>query len=468
MVRGLTGNAKRSLVALALFFFTFLASEYLFDDVMGLFVAPEAVVIAQSYILGASVIGMLIFPLLNRRFGERVHKAAAVISVVLYVICMVVIVLHPDATTTQVAGFIAFIMLGMVGGSAHWTAALALDGSPYLSRSIGCAYAAGLLLQFALNALANIVVAEVVILIAATACMMFLLVRAAPIEDGAIPNALNAPEPANHKLLLRTDGCMVGVVALMAVLFATLDNVITLANAAGSVDVAAWPRLFLAASGVAAGFLFDIDRRRYMPLITLCIALLSTLALIVVEAGIDYLVCLFIFYISSGFFVVFFTTVFLSLAPRLPVPELWAAMGRLANNATAVVIGIPSVVLVSSGNIVLIIVVDLLLFVGITVLFFLSDSLRPSDRFAAASSSAPSTDALTTAERFDEFSARHDLTSREREVLELVVDTEMPLKQIAAKMDISTRMLQRYLSTLYEKTGVQSRVGLTRRFWDEG
>lgn len=47
----------REIICLALFFFTFLACEYLLDVRMAEFVSPNEVVIYESLVIGASVIG---------------------------------------------------------------------------------------------------------------------------------------------------------------------------------------------------------------------------------------------------------------------------------------------------------------------------------------------------------------------------------------------------------------------------
>lgn len=94
---------------------------------------------------------------------------------------------------------------------------------------------------------------------------------------------------------------------ILACLFSTLDNVVTLSNAHGTIAVQTWPRLFLAASGLAAGLIFDLAERRYMGLVMLGIAVLSTISILAVEAGADPNLGLVVFYPSSGFFVTFFT-----------------------------------------------------------------------------------------------------------------------------------------------------------------
>ena len=55
-------------------------------------------------------------------------------------------------------------------------------------------------------------------------------------------------------------------------------------------------------------------------------------------------------------------------------------------------------------------------------------------------------------------------TSREVDVLMSVTQDERPLKQVAEELGISMRMVQRHLSSIYQKTGTQTRAGLTKAF----
>ena len=58
----------------------------------------------------------------------------------------------------------------------------------------------------------------------------------------------------------------------------------------------------------------------------------------------------------------------------------------------------------------------------------------------------------------------YGLTPREAEVLVLVTADERALKEIASEMDISLRMLQKHLTSIYKKTDTQTRAGLTKKF----
>ena len=65
-------------------------------------------------------------------------------------------------------------------------------------------------------------------------------------------------------------------------------------------------------------------------------------------------------------------------------------------------------------------------------------------------------------ERLQVFSKEYSLTARETEVFCLLVNTEDTLQVIAENLYISRRTLERYISAIYEKTGVKSRIGLIR------
>ena len=73
-----------ALLALALFTFAFLAAEFRFDVNVGLLAGAERVVIAQGFILGASVLGFIGYaPLLGlaQRKGHSLAAANAAVPV---------------------------------------------------------------------------------------------------------------------------------------------------------------------------------------------------------------------------------------------------------------------------------------------------------------------------------------------------------------------------------------------------
>ena len=470
----------QSLSALALFTFAFLGSEFFFDSRIGLFISAEGVVGAQAMILGASVVGFLAYALISKLAGER--RALRAVEAVGAIAALVTIAVAESALAMQIAGCIAFFLLGSLGAEAHWSMARAFEGSPSLAKGAGAAYATGILLQFLSNQFVPAGMADAAVLCVGVAA---LAVFAAAGERNGESAGQKAGEPATPKSSEQAAAdspqqtapggaktairavWLLALVVLLACMFSTLDNVVTLANAQGSISVETWPRLFLAASGLAAGVLFDIRERRYMGFIMFAVTVLSTISILAVEAGASPVIGLIVFYLSSGFFVTFFTTTFLQLAPRMRTPQLWAGMGRAANNLCAFTVSGVSMMLTQSG-IAAVMIASLILFVLVSVafvgagLFRLPSTVgeREAIKAGLAAAAAP-----TLEEMQAEFISRSGLTPREEEVLRAVTADERPLKQVADDLGISLRMVQRHLTNIYGKTDTQTRAGLTRAFF---
>lgn len=106
----------------------------------------------------------------------------------------------------------------------------------------------------------------------------------------------------------------------MACVFSTLDNAVTLRHTADT-DIGKWPRLLLAASGLAAGAA-DIRKRKFMAMMMYCVMLLSVICVVVLKLGGSFLIGLLVFYFSAGFFAVF-------LPPAFGFRLLYADAGAL-------------------------------------------------------------------------------------------------------------------------------------------
>lgn len=457
----------QSLSALALFTFAFLGSEFFFDSRIGLLISAEGVVGAQAMILGASVVGFLSYAPISKLAGGR--RALRAVEAVGAIAALVTIAAAESALAMQIAGCITFFLLGSLGAEAHWSMARAFEGSPSLAKGAGAAYAAGILLQFLSNQFVPAGMADAAVLCVGVAALA--VFAAAGERDGesagqAAADSSQQATPDAAKPAIRAVW-LLALVVLLACMFSTLDNVVTLANAQGSISVETWPRLFLAASGLAAGVLFDIRERRYMGFIMFAVTVLSTISILAVEAGASPVIGLIVFYLSSGFFVTFFTTTFLQLAPRMRTPQLWAGMGRAANNLCAFTVSGVSMMLTQSG-IAAVMIASLILFVLVSVafvgagLFRLPSTVGEREAIQAGLAAAA---APTLEEVQARFISRSGLTPREEEVLRAVTADERPLKQVADDLGISLRMVQRHLTSIYSKTDTQTRAGLTRAFF---
>lgn len=456
-----------ALLALALFTFAFLSAEFRFDINVGLLAGAERVVLAQGFILGASVLGFIGYASLLGLAQRKGHSTAAVnaVAVPIAIVGMSQIQFPTSSLVLEILGCMGFFGLGLLGAAAHHAFATAFQNDPKLATGAGAAYAAGILMQFAVGLLNYAGIVELIIL--GTATIIISALGAVPQETAESPNSRIDPFAEPSHTLAKQACWSIALVVILACLFSTLDNVVTLSNAHGTIAVQTWPRLFLAASGLAAGLIFDLAERRYMGLVMLGIAVLSTISILAVEAGADPNLGLVVFYLSSGFFVTFFTATFTQLAPRMHAPALWAGMGRAANNVCAFTTSGISLALVTSGNVALIMIGALVLLVAASVAFVAAglfrlpqtEQEREHQQLAEEALAAPSIE-----EQRQAFIADHGLTPREVDVLMAVTQDERPLKQVAEELGISMRMVQRHLSSIYQKTDTQTRAGLTKAF----
>lgn len=462
----LSKTKTNALLALALFTFVFLAAEFRFDINVGLLAGAERVVLAQGFILGTSVIGFIGYaPLLGlaQRKGQPQTVATAAVPIAIMGLTQIQFPTGPFAL--EILGCVAFLGLGLLGATAHHAFALAFQDDPKLATGAGAAYAAGILLQFALNLLDCGGIVELIILGAATIIISAL--SAARQEAAENPSSTINPFTEPSHVLAKQACWSIALIMILACLFSTLDNAVTFSNAHGTIAVQTWPRLFLAASGLVAGIVFDLAERRYMGLVMLGVTVLSTISILAVEAGADPNLGLIVFYLSSGFFVTFFTATFTQLALRMHTPALWAGMGRAANNVCAFTTSGISLALVTSGNVALIMIGALVLLVAACAAFVAAglfrlpqtEQEREHQQLAEEALAAPSIE-----EQRQAFIADHGLTPREVDVLMAVTQDERPLKQIADELGISMRMVQRHLSSIYQKTDTQTRAGLTKAF----
>ncbi len=447
---------------MGLFTFLFLNAEYLFVDFLSGIVLENKAVLAQNYVLGVSAVGFVLYPLFNRFCKDRMKAAGSVIIGLLSVLCIVLICLGTTYTAIFAAGLVLFLLLGLFGSGVFYVSMRMMKTDRYLARTVGISYALGILLQFVNNNLVHSETAQAVIISVFLLLLVGLLIKNdrdfckqdearadAPAKDNMNTGKIGKGTVAGALLML--------LVILMTCIFSTLDNAVTLVHAGGTTDIGQAPRILLALSGLAAGFIFDIKNRKYMGIIMYCVMVLSIICIAVLRLGGPFLMGLVVFYLSAGFFAVFFTSGFMEISRHMKVPELWAGMGRAVNNITAAIIANPVLVLLSSDGSLAFTVLVLALIVAVSVVAFVYTFQKKTFTEQLVTDAA---ETVSDKEKLYKFSEVFSFTDREAEVFACLVGTEDSIQTIAEGMYVSKRTLERYISSIYEKTGVKSRVGL--------
>ena len=481
-IKKLSGN----IIALALFYFIFLCSEYMFDNRMTVFTDSNGVVMAQSFILGSSVPGFLSYYFIDRLCDRKNFnkKIIPCISGALSLICMIGIYLTGSYAGELLFGIILFIVLGYFGSLIHTQAALAVkhldDGLNGITQLAGISYGIGILLQLVHNNLIADGMCQVIFLAAAMIIMTVFCAGSLCEVCGYTCSAEcygYAPKKLGIILIL--------IVFVMTFVFATLDNAVTLVHAAGSVDIGQWPRIILAYSGIVAGFLYSADDNRMMDFIMSIVLLLSTTCLIVISCGGPFMIGLIIFYLSAGFFSVYFSSRFMIFACHTDKPALWAGMGRAVNNTAAVVVAGVSLYIMRAPQYVIMITGVLLFAVTSVIVFAYHEQLRRGDTEIYSSVASHNqenvyrkrqaedkaeitvyeTVKMTDDELLELFVQEFHLTPREGEVLDYLLHSDESMQDVAKQLAVSRAALYRHIANMNEKTQTKARMGLVQFYY---
>ena len=457
-----------AILLLSVFTFLFLGAEYLYVNMISLTAGEEKTVLTQNYALGISAVGFLLYPLFHRFLKRRVQIVGLFILALAAAVCNFLVQKHVSYSSTLLSGMALFLFLGILGSAAHYLFFKLAKDRTHLARMVGISYALGIFLQFLNNNLVDLETAEALILSLFALVALALLLKAerlcrqenAEAEEPQSPaiEAIEAIEEDGKgtRKKIAAGGFLALLVILMACIFSTLDNAVTMHHAAGT-DIGQWPRLLLAVSGLSAGFLFDIRKRKFMTMMMYCVMLMSVICVVVLKLGGPFLIGLIVFYLSAGFFVVFFTTSFLDFARHMPTPALWAGMGRAMNNVSAALLTNASVaLLVSDSNGMASIILALVLFVAVSVVIYLYTAWMPVSSGAPKDIPAD----LDPQEAFRLLSELFILTPKETEVFDKLVNSEESIQEIADGLYLSRRTCQRHIAAIYEKAGVKSRMGL--------
>lgn len=466
----------KSILMLGIFYFVFLGAEYYFDNMMAFVTDADGVVLAQSYILGSSVLGFLLYAPMEKMLPAKIKQLFWSMSSAAVILMFFFIKIHSGYGHTLRAGLFLFLLLGYFGSGVHYLVAQTFAAEnetekSHLARTVGCAYAFGILLQFINNNCISSVAVQVIFLCLAFAVMEGLfMVKAQQVDAQGETHPLIEADGVARK----TGMLLIFIVALMTFIFATLDNAVTLVHAGGGADIGQWPRLLLACSGLLAGFLYDIEKGAYQNIIMYCVMMLSTICVVVITCGGPFILGLVVFYLSAGFFSIYFASSFMRLSYVMKEGKLWAGLGRAVNNLCAVGTASMSLALLHSPSYVTI-VIALVLFAITSVLIFVYqryvDQMRWKQENAILSQEAEKTEKILETHKKSEeellalFAQEFSLTPREVEVLACMLHSEDNVTEMATQLAISRAALYRHISNMNEKTNTKARIGLLQFYY---
>ena len=453
-------------VQFGLWFFAFMLLESFVNSSIVALLGAEAVNVAYSVGIVCTASGLLAFGLAHAKHEAWCKRLVPLATVICPVAAIgVACALHPFPLAA--CSCVALLACGFVGGRVHLGIAFEFGDGPACGRVIGAATATAVCVQFLVQnftrgpipVLACILTSMIVILLdVRRGCSDHPTHASADVQVRTWPS-----EPVDRRL----HGIFLVVsAAILTVIFSLNDAIVVALDASGSLTLFSGIRLFYALGLIVAGCLFDLGPRLSFTFSTVAVQMLAVLVPYFLGTPEWYNLNMALFYFYGGFYVIFITSEFVAFSGQMSSRALWAGLGRTTRSYVTGLSVIPISQLYAAFGVISLIVLGTALNMALLAVCALDALLLARYRLPELQPSACDDREAAVAD-FDEqdlerFAQDMGLTNREREVLSLMVTTEDENQKMASDLDISRRTLQRHIAHVYEKTGVQSRIGLYR------
>lgn len=464
-----------------LYFFYFLSFQLLESSVNNLAATIlSASMVDKIYSIGIALTatGYLCFAMLSRILHQKQWQNF--ILCVVY-ICTLISTWNMMSASTNTRfmpwGLSALFLWGYVGGSVHYYILEKTDPK-HLGRKLGLFTAGAVVVQYLVQNLA-VSWSLFILLLCMILCMCrfllsfyekrtdFVFVKESTSTE--LPKATVLPLEQENTIWafsLKYPGLILILAAcILTASVALMDGVIVSMDAYGISNVNNYTRFLYAIGLIVAGGLADYQNGKYLTIGTLISMLLSIISDGFLASSTTYTLAICCLYFFCGFYVVFFTITSIRFAAQSTFPFLWCGMGRICRGYITAIITIPIVALygkLGSGILVLInilLTITLVLLYGKEIIGLLIESSVSGYSFEQTN--------LPDEFKIEQFKKYYKLTDKEALILVPLLFTERETQDIADELDISRRSLQRHISSLYEKTGTTTRVGLLQCYNSE-
>ena len=410
--------------------------------------APYAVDVYSmviGYLLQAVGVGAACFCFYQK--PERLNAKSFSVIILAFILTALPAQMGGSLTEVLAFGFLMQLACGAITGYYLCGSAFHLGGTNQ-GKAFGCGYGLSALFVFLLsligkgNFLSSKHVFFVYLALAALSVWLaFPVLR--PHEDSSA-----AEHPAFAPVSAQVIWLALGTVTLMSLVknlgfnFPSADI-----QAGANLELS---RLFYAIGLAAAGFICDKNRKYGAVCLVIALVLPFVMQALSAETippmarwGLDYL-----FY---GFFSVFRVVLFMDMSSQSGQWHL-AALGLLAGRVgdalgTALYMGVAFSRLSLIGLTLALFVVTLVLFIRLCQRLYMPEAVQEKNE----------------REVFESFSIQHDLSTREREVLRLVL-AEQTIPQIAETLFVSESTVRYHVHNLLQKTGTKSRQEMVKKY----
>ncbi len=409
----------------------------------------DALTMVAGYLCQAAGVGLFAFIV---HTGTRRIEPYVYTALVLYILSLLPSVLTGSLTLAAVSGMLMNLLCGFIAG--YYLLRLT-TGTPSGVRGItfGTGYCLSILGSWILSRIGHGAVYfsdSILIVCAFMTAAAAAVIRISSGKEEQIQ--IEGQEPAASAALQFPEGTKIRTLLIMTGLLVLLFSIV---NSCGfgfpTADVVAgisleFSRLFYAAGLLIAGLVCDRNRK-YCAVSALTALVIPFIMLALKGEPVSATVLWALSYFTFGFYSVYRIILFSDLAEGRKKAALSGAgllIGRIGDSAG---IGIS---LLFAARLPVILIISAVIFTAAVILFLKVYQMLYLEKQVYQPSES---------EIFNRFSARYELSAREREVLRLLL-AERTNAEIAEELSISEGTVKYHIHNLLQKTGCRNRIAL--------
>ena len=458
----------RSIEYLA-WFLIFMLIESSANTRVGEVIGGEKVELFYGIFILCTAAGFLLFGAIGRI--EIKSRLCGFLPIVLGMITVGLFCCVNVSIVVIVGSACALLSMGYLGGKVMHKLAISYSEVKYQGTILGLSMAGAILLQFVMQSLITTRVCMVI----SFEIILIVLFIFEYFNNIALPDAENGNievEVTNSEM--KRIWVYVLATALMTIILSLNDAyLVDLSAHTNTVDLFSWVRLFYCLSLVLAGIIYDFKNAAYFNVFVACAMMLSTVAYAFMGNTANFNIDMSIMYFYCGFYAMFLTIHFIRIASHeiktaSKLQFFIPCCGRVGRCVVTAMITFAMLIL---GNE---ISVQIMIFVSCVLAIILVMLLAGSDVLIVKENNRKIDESLAVSEKSDEiigqedfwstFVDEYEFTDRECDVLEELIHTESNLQEISDKLFISKRVVQRHITSIYEKTSCSTRIGLLQLY----
>lgn len=438
-----------TIILFALASFYFLTTDVILSDETATLLGQGKVILVYAIAMLFLAAGFVLFAFLYEKTStlfSRKLMLFVVFSTSAFTLFGLVLVNNP--VIFLLFSVTHMLATGVIGGAAHYYAAMALRDRTYSGRVIGFAIGIAALLQVLLLMSVSSSLLRALLLAGVVGIVCYLVLWKTPVSTASQKPRQTPPvnSPAKSYLYF-----IVAIVAVISLMGGFNDGIITAMHTQQMVNIYSYPRLLYLAGIVTAGFIADIHARKFLPVVMLSVMMCSSVGVMFLNNPVTYFINVCIYFLFAGFAIMYFTITFFDIAPFTNNPMLWAGMGRIIRFIFIAIGAVSSDSLFTTLPFDAVIAIYILLSVILLVLFYFSGSL-------AIKKQATTVSGRTKAEMVNR-SESFGFTKRESEVLSYLIDNTQT-REIAENLYITERTVKFHISNIFNKTSAKNRMEL--------